>query len=297
MERRRSGILALMALLFSGLITTTVTAEHQPVSGRVRRVAAMTAPVPFGPGNGVPLPSVGPVSFLWQLPAGATQYQLQVIPFNGDGPGVNVIRDAESNFVVPAPVLGQGPYVLLPGMSYTWRVRATDATVGVTESDPSWGPWTDLWVFTTPAPNAATIRLITPADGAAVATNTPALGWYDVHAALFYYEVQVSEDPGFNTDPATAISSVYWNLVHGGQSTPFNSWAVPPSAPLRSGVRHFWRVRPRVQGDGLQVAWSAPASFLAPDGPAPLPVAPAPAAPLAPVPTPTPGISGPAPDL
>ncbi|MSQ27601.1 MAG: hypothetical protein EXR51_05625 [Dehalococcoidia bacterium] len=114
-----------MALLFSGLITTTVTAEHQPVGGRVRRVAAVTAPVPFGPGNGVPLPSVGPIAFLWQLPAGATQYQLQVIPFQGDGPGVNLIRDAESNFVVPAHVLGQGPYVLLPGMSLAEGAHAT----------------------------------------------------------------------------------------------------------------------------------------------------------------------------
>jgi len=219
--------------------------------------------------SGTALPAPGPVTFSWQLPEGATQYQLQVVPFNGDGPSVNLIRNTETTYTIPPPVLGQGPYVMLPGMSYTWRVRATDSTGGIDENDASWGPWSDSWSFTTPPPSASSIQLTQPEQGTAVNTATPALVWTDSNATIFYYEVQLSEDPIFDTDPATATKPVYWNLVHGGQSQPLNSWGVPATAPLQANVRYNWRVRPRVQGDGTPVAWGPASAFSVALGPPP----------------------------
>ncbi len=92
------------------------------------------------------------------------------------------------------------------------------------------------------------------------------LQWSHPSAALFYWEVQVSGDPSFDTDPATATSFVWWNLVHGGMSTPRNSWTTPT---LQPATQYFWRVRPRVQATALGtdepgVAWGPTWSFKTP---------------------------------
>lgn len=62
----------------------------------------------------------------------------------------------------------------------------------------------------------------------------------------------------------TATAAVYWNLVHGGVTTPQNSWRVPEAYPLVGGATYYWRVRPRVQGDGLAVDWSDKWRFVTP---------------------------------
>ena len=49
---------------------------------------------------------------------------------------------------------------------------------------------------------------------------------------------------------------LYWELVHGGVSTPPNSYVVPSKFPLEAGATYYWRVRPRVQGDGTPTAWT-----------------------------------------
>ena len=67
----------------------------------------------------------------WANPAGATQYQLQVLPAKNDGPAINLIRNIDTSYAVQAPFFGTGPYVMLPGMTYTWHVRATTATTGI----------------------------------------------------------------------------------------------------------------------------------------------------------------------
>ncbi|MEK7216056.1 MAG: hypothetical protein AAB289_10715, partial [Chloroflexota bacterium] len=90
-------------------------------------------------------PAPGTVSFdfaprlSWNNSVGASQYQLQVIPFNNDGPGINLIRDTESSFQLQAPLMGA--YILLPGMTYTWRVRTTSIAVSAGENDAWWSPW------------------------------------------------------------------------------------------------------------------------------------------------------------
>ena len=51
-----------------------------------------------------------------------------------------------------------------------------------------------------------------------MASLTPKLQWDNANTAVFYYEVQVSKDPEFGPN-----AFLYWELVHGGASTPLNS--------------------------------------------------------------------------
>ncbi|MCX6020844.1 MAG: carboxypeptidase regulatory-like domain-containing protein [Chloroflexi bacterium] len=200
-------------------------------------------------------------SLAWQNPPGTTQYQLQVIPFKNDGPGINLIRGAESSYVIPAPAFGQGNYLLLPDMTYQWRVRTSTSASGLSESDAGWATWSDWWTFRTPRLPANTVALAAPASGETVGSLTPTLTWTDPTTTNFYYQVEVSTDPSFTTNPAAAIASVYQNLVHGALSTPQNSYTVPASAPLEANATYYWRVRPRVQGDGGPLAWSKLGTF------------------------------------
>ena len=75
---------------------------------------------------------------------------------------------------------------------------------------------------------------------------------------IFYYEIQASPDPNFGE--GGPVAPVWRNLVHGGIASPLNSWRTPE---LQSGT-HYWRVRPRVQGDGTPVAWGQTWSFVSP---------------------------------
>ncbi|HLC30384.1 MAG TPA: hypothetical protein VJM51_06360 [Dehalococcoidia bacterium] len=217
---------------------------------------AITNPAPglVGPAAGTTLNGLG-TTLSWSNPLGTTQYQLQVVPFNNDGPGVNVIRNADTSFVVPAPPEWYG---LLPDILYFWRVRTTTVTTTPTAADwTAWGSWT----FRTPKMTSATINAVLPAQGAEVSSRTPTLTWSNTNLESFYYEVQVSKDASFNTDPATATAMVYWVLLHGGVTNPPNSYAIPAAFPLEASTPYFWRVRPRIQGDGTPVAWSATWSF------------------------------------
>src|SRR5437879_2063118 len=61
------------------------------VGGPSQVKAAMTqAPTLNSPPSASILATYGP-SLQWTLPPGSTQYQLQVVPFGNDGPGVNII--------------------------------------------------------------------------------------------------------------------------------------------------------------------------------------------------------------
>ncbi|MSQ10744.1 MAG: hypothetical protein EXR52_07045 [Dehalococcoidia bacterium] len=217
-------------------------------------------PLAVGPADGAVLPNLSP-TLNWETPAGAAQVHLQVIPANNDGPGLNLIIAAAQSFGIPAPPDWFG---MLPGMGYTWRVRTTTSSAFAPESDPSWGPWSERIVFRTPSPSSSIVALVSPADGATTTNVTPSLRWSSASAQLFYWEVQISRDPAFETNPAKAIASVYQNLVHGGLTTPANSYAVPSSAPLESRAVYYWRVRPRVQGDGTPVVWTPARMFKTP---------------------------------
>ena len=204
----------------------------------------------------------------WALPPGAQQYHLQVVPAYGDGPGIDRIAAAETSFTLPPPPVWYG---LLPDMGYNWRIRFS--TDGAT-----WSDWSPGEAFRTPVRTSAGIRAVEPTGGTTDVT-TPTLAWVDSSSDVFYYELQLSADPRFNTDPATATTSVYGALIHGGASSPPNSYRVPPHAPLTAGPIYYWRLRPRVQGDGAPVAWSDTWQFtvrLAPPTPTPVPATPTP---------------------
>lgn len=148
-------------------------------------------------------------------------------------------------------------YVLLPGMSYTWRIRTSAATTAIGENDPSWRLWSEWATFFTPEVRSEGVSPVTPSVGATLPAGPANLQWQHPAPHLFYWEVQVSPDPAFNTDPNSATAFVWWMLIHGGVSVPTNSWTTPP---LEAG-RYYWRVRPRVQGNGRPVDWGPTWSF------------------------------------
>jgi hypothetical protein len=188
--------------------------------------------------------------------------QLRVVPFNNDGPGVDMVFGTPvESFSLPAPALGTGPYLLLPGMTYGWMVRTTTVAEPMAADSALWGPWSGASTFRTPPPSASGISAVAPVSGSVIATLTPTLQWADTAASVFYYELQVSSDSRFDTNPATATRAVWWNLLHGGMSTPLNSWSAPRLEPHTT---YYWRVRPRVQGDGAEVGWSPVFGFATP---------------------------------
>ncbi len=232
-------------------------AANQPPPS-LRAVAAVTAaPTITSPLDNETVPSFGP-SLRWQVAPNATQIHLQVIPFNSDGPGIDLHAGAPATALdIPAPPAWFG---LLPDMTYTWRVRASDAVTFVELLDPSWGPWAS-GRFRTPTVTSGSMSAALPTPSSTVDTLNPLLVWNDSRTDVFYYEVQLSKDPTFTTDPALATAMVYWELRHGGATTPHNSYAVPTGFPLEAAAVYSWRVRPRVQGDGTPQAWSSTATF------------------------------------
>ncbi len=217
-----------------------------------------TAPDPgpslTAPMNGAMVPNLG-VTLSWLTQPGTAQYHLQVIPHNNDGPGANVIRNADSSyFTLPSPPQWYG---LLPDMTYTWRIRTTSAAF---PQELDWSAWSSR-TFKTPGVSSDTIRLMEPAAGNTIDSRTPTLTWSNSNGAVFYYEVQVSKDPAFETNPETATAMVYWQLLHGAVTSPPNSYAVPSSFPLESNSTYYWRVRPRIQGDGMPVSWTGAGMF------------------------------------
>jgi len=246
--------LLLAVAVFGLLLMTNVL----PVS----QAAPLTAPALISPADSASLESLG-ATLAWQQPQGTTQFHIQVTPAKSpatgepDGPGINlIIGDAASvakaSFLAPEPVFGQGPYVMLPGMTYTWRVRVSDAKTSIGTDDPSWSPWSEERAFHTRAASSGTISLSSPTEGL-IPTTLPAVVWKDSDSAIFYYEVQLSADPQFRTG-SDGIASVFSNLVHSGESLPPRSWTVPRSFALPPG-HFYWRVRPRIQGDGTPVGW------------------------------------------
>lgn len=217
-------------------------------------LAAPSAPTLSGPSDGSTLTSFSP-TLTWRNPTGVTQIHVQVAPANNDGPGVDLhLGSAETSLTVPAPPQWYG---LLPDLTYTWRARVSNAAGFAGLTDGSWSPWAERR-FRTPRVTSGGIGAVSPAPGATGVSRTPALQWSSNRSDLYYYEVQLSRDPSFQTDPAKATAAVYWVLLHGGVTNPTNSFT---GVQLEPGSTYFWRVRPRVQGDGRPVAWTDPFSF------------------------------------
>jgi len=204
------------------------------------------APVLSGPAANAQL-QVMTTTLIWSNPPEVTQVHVQVIPAQNDGPGVNLILGAAAELRVLPPPLWYG---LLPGMSYTWRVRGSTASAPLEERSAFWGPWSEVRTFHTPGRASARLSLVSPADGTVVGGGPPTLRWANDDTDVFYYEVQMSPDIYFGA--LGPVAPVWHNLVHGGVADPPNSWRTPELAP---GTTYHWRIRPRVQGDGAPVGW------------------------------------------
>jgi len=224
---------------------------------------AASPPTLATPLNGATIDSLS-TRLSWANPQGTTQLQVQLIPYNNDGPGMDVYFGMPvSGLTLPAPPQWYG---MLPDMGYTWRVRTSNAPGSLALDHPSWSGWAQA-TFRTPKASTAGVALTAPAPSALGVAQPAVLQWSGPQE-YFYYEVQLSSDPTFNTDPATASAAVYWVLVHGGMTVPANSYTLPAGASLQPETTYYWRVRPRVQGDGVPATWPAASSFAtAPGGP------------------------------
>jgi len=245
---------------FSILNSSGFNPAYQALKDMPKASGFMNTPAALWPGDGSTV-TLGS-DLVWSIPEGTRQVHLRVTPASNDGPGVDLIfGSAFTGFTIPAPPQWYG---MLPGMTYTWQMRSSTATVSIDADNASWSGWSPPARFKTPPPSSTTISPVQPSDGSTVSSRTPTVVWSNSDPAIFYYEVQLSKDPSFNTNPATAIASVYWELRHGGVTSPPNSYTIAPNARLESETQYYWRVRPRVQGDGIPVAWSTTWSFETP---------------------------------
>ena len=234
-----------------------------PASTAVSRSPELLLPI-----EGTTTGSLGPISVAWNNPPGTTQYHIDFRPLGDDGPGIGLIISdpaivGSASYTLKAPVFGTGNYVLLPGATYTWRVRTSGSAESISVGHPSWGPWSGVRTFKTPRPNAGTIQLVSPINGAVVTTKKPSMLWKDANSQMFYYEVQVSVDPDFGGGARGPFAAVQYQLVHAGESNPPSSYASP--FDLAAGT-YYWRVRQRVQATPLGpdepgIAWTPNQSF------------------------------------
>lgn len=206
----------------------------------------------------------------FKAPPEATWVELKVTPSPNaytkqpDGPDIHLVLASQGGeFKIPAP---PGWFGMLPGMTYTWQVRWTDQLgeeVGkppkLDQEGGAWSPWTKD-TFKTRDASLATLSMVGPEDNSVVDSLDAAVKWKNQDREIFYYEVQISKDPTFNTNSETATETVWWAIVHGGIT--HNSWS-----PSMAGVQYdpnstyYWRVRPRQQGDAIQLGWKGAKSF------------------------------------
>jgi len=282
-------------ILLSGLVAGGVVAVHEFLKPVEANAGGGPQVVIKSPPEGVTLATLR-ADLVWeQFGPDVTQMQFQMIPFNNDGPAVNIIRgDLQQRryniFTVPEPRITQKELAgadsatnltTLPDMTYTWRVRASTSP---TATDPTrndtWGSWSERR-FRTPSVSWEKIDPIEPAQMMGlygvdssdpmpqVDSLTPRLRWINIdrgwgESATFYYEVQVSRDPNFRTEPGRAIYPVQWQLINGGATNPLNTYRVPTEYPLDGNSIYYWRVRPRVQGDGRPTPWGRTWDFKTP---------------------------------
>ena len=122
---------------------STVDATAFTVSPDIWK-AGLFAGVAEFPKLSLSAPPDGYISFdlapllVWTPPESATQYHIQLVPFKNDGPGINLIRDTEASYQVRAPEMSGRNYVILPGMTYTWRIRTTTQNRAMGEDDSVW---------------------------------------------------------------------------------------------------------------------------------------------------------------
>ena len=184
------------------------------------------APLPpvvlHGPADGATNVDLATTPIDWDTEAGVRYYDLQVQP-------------VELPWTDPSPVdfpPRVGPRIgpLNAGTTYEWRMRAND-TDGVLDV----GPWSEDRTFSTPA--AKPVALLSPADGATVASETTVFRWTTTSDAPVGW-LEFSRTPDF-ADPVREVETA--------------EGAVTPRR-LRPGL-WYWRVN---AGRGTWITASSP---------------------------------------
>ncbi len=255
-----------------GLVSLSHPVQQAEASATTKNAGSSASNAPGDPGPTLieppfdaQLSGLG-TTLKWANPAGTTWFHVQVTPYLNDGPGINLVvgdsyKVSTAQYLIQEPDLGgsEPNYLMLPGMTYTWRVRT--ATVRATPQDVDWTEWSTRRFMTAPK-TGASISPVSPAKDGVVAGVQPTLAWSNTDRTVYYYEVQVSKDSGFGAAPGSPF--LYWELVHGGVSTPLNSYTIPGLYRLQTNTAYYWRVRPRVQGDGTPAPWCATWRFSTP---------------------------------
>ena len=155
-----NGIVVLPAQVLHGRLVVTIDHLSTFVLLAVTDPGPILTQPPMGDAS-----SMGPL-LKWTQPPRTTWFQVQVIPFNEDGPGINlVIGDGAlvraAQYQVLGPNFGSADpnYVMLPGMTYLWRVRTTTVLTNPTEDD--WSAWA-VSSFKTPPASSSTITPVAP---------------------------------------------------------------------------------------------------------------------------------------
>lgn len=254
-----------MDLASKTVYTWHVRAITGTVKGRYSNSAAFltpeapaitSPPTLAGPATGSTLTTLG-TALGWTNQSGTQQVRLRWTPANGDGPEGTLIFSAipaVTSYTINPPNFGVGNYHQLPDMGYTWCVAGSSKGGSLSMTDASWGP-DACKTFRTPKRDSSTITL----GAATVAAGKATFSWTNSAADVFYYEVQASTDRNFGE--LGAIAAVEHQRKHGGETTPPNSYT---TGTMASGSTVYYRVRPRIQGDGTPVAWTASRSVVIP---------------------------------
>ena len=180
--------------------------------------AALSAPVPIGPGDGAAVGEL-PV-FAWEPVAGAARYEWEIAA----DPGFN------------SPVLGSNwdhfftrntratMWKVVPNGTYWWHVRAVTA-------DGAVSPWSPARQFTKRW--AKSPDLVAPANGATVVFPSDhfRLAWEPVDGAVKYL-VSIATDP--------ALGSLVWS----GEPIPTQANAFTLAKPLAPDQTYYWGITP-----------------------------------------------------
>jgi len=140
-------------------------------------------PVLISPEDGSTVDSFTP-TFTWNTVDGATEYQIQVSKKPDFKKKLVICENVDTNTYTAIKKLP-------PHKKYYWRVKAKDA-------NGEWGPWSDVWSFSTPKPgDIGTPILVSPEEGSTVEDLRPTFTWEPVEGAD-KYEIEISKKDDFH---------------------------------------------------------------------------------------------------
>ena len=124
----------------------------------------------MAPANGTIASTLTP-TLTWSPPAGSTYFEMVIVPGNTPAQAVRFVQKIDTNsYSIPGPPYWYG---MLPDTQYSWRVRVNNAAAPLPEEHPSWGPWSETWLFRTPTPPSNQIGAFSPGQNAPVSSATP----------------------------------------------------------------------------------------------------------------------------